>query len=498
MANQLDPHHLVALMCYEFRSGQDGSARRLDPRSDLTSGIVGRYGTNVRTRPVMDALAHISVSHPYSQVVAIALQLKPGTKEIRLTIAENQDVGDSLVNHLYNIWGKLQALSDEYAGQRAEAWDGNQRTEELDEDPMLSPEIPLEVGQPLKIEIFRDVYHYCLEKQMKRVKKHRTGVGLGGFEQNLSEAVVALVLALELVFKLPEKQLTDGEWEEVYWQSMTANEEAKLVLADSHGLGCENLARELKGDLPGDPFQLQRALEKLISLPHHIESLFGFAHSPRLRSALQYHMTICAVLGQAQIVKLPTSREKWKSFLEDACDEHNRWQGKDAVKLFQKFGLWERECPVHCECGLIQYLQTKHCDSWDNVPAFSYIGVSKLSCSACRVWIEAFNELGGPKFYSRGSHGKWYWPWGMPMAEGPLKEKMTEKVLDEYITQLEEKGKIKKRAGSDGSGAIPSGAEHKISITRSQSAKARGDAAVQESGGDLRGFLKARVPRLVG
>ncbi|KAG0129701.1 hypothetical protein HOY82DRAFT_650933 [Tuber indicum] len=416
-------------MSYEFRSGQDGSARRLDPPSHLTSGIVDHYGTNVRTLPIMDTLAHLSVSQPYSQVVAIALQLKPGNKEIRLTIAENQDVRDSLVNHLYNIWGKLQALSDEYAEQRVEAWDENQRIEELDDDQILSPEIPLEMKRV-------DKWLGDLSNFMEELHKHRTGVDLEGFEQNLSKAVVALVLALELVFKHSEKQLTDDEWEK-----------AKLVLADSHGLGCDNLARESKGDLPGDPFQLQRALEKLTSLPRHIESLFGFAHSPRLRSALQYRMTICAVLGQAQIVKLPTSREKWKSFLEDACDEHNRWHAKDAMKLFQKFGLWERKCPVHCECGLIQCLQTKYCDSWDNVPAFSYIGVSELSCSACRVWIEAFNELGGPKFYTRGSHGKRYWPWGMPMAEGPLK-KMSEKVLDEYITHLERKGRIKKRAAN--------------------------------------------------
>ena len=209
-------------------------------------------------------------------------------------------------------------------------------------------------------------------------------------------------------------------------------------------------------------------------------------------------MTICAVLGQAQIVNLPASKDEWKSFLVDVCHEKIRWQEKDALKLSQKFEEWERECPIHCECGLIQYLQTKHCDSWDNVAAFSYIGVSKLSCSACRVWIEAFNELGGPKFYTRGSHGKWYFPWGMPMPEGPLKEKMREKVWDQYITQLEDKGKIRKRSGLDSSGAIPSGAEHKISDDRKQNADAEGDAAVQESGGDLTGLLRARGPRFVG
>ncbi|RPA88808.1 hypothetical protein L873DRAFT_1823992 [Choiromyces venosus 120613-1] len=510
MANKLDLHYLVALMNYEFNSGQDGSARHLDPPSHLTSGIVDHHGTNIHTLPILDALAHISVSRPNSQVVAIALQLKPDTKEIRLTIAENQDVADSLVNHLYNIWRKLQALSDEYAEQRKAEWDGDQ---------MLSPVIPLDVARPLKIEIFREVYKFSLEKQKKRVnkwfrplcdfmvelEKRRAGIALEGFERNLSNAVVALVLALPLVFKHSETQLTDDEWEQVYWQSMTANMDAKLVLADRHGLGCDTLAQELNGDRDGDPFQLRRALEKLISLPRHIESLFGFAHSRRLRSTLQYHMTISAVPGQAQIIILPTSQEQWKSLLEAACGQPGQWQRKDALKLFQKFESWEQKCPVHCECGLIQYLQTKHCDSWDNVPAFSYIGVSRLSCSACCVWMEAFNMLGGPKFYTRGSHGKWYWPWAMPMmGVGSLRENMAGMVLDEYLTQLEKKRKIK-RAGSDSIGAIPSGAEHGLSDAEKQSARAVAGAALLESGGALSAFLSDRVqflhsnvPRFVG
>ncbi|KAG0126358.1 hypothetical protein HOY82DRAFT_628352, partial [Tuber indicum] len=509
MANQLDPHHLVALMCYEFQSGQDGSTRRLAPPSGLTSGIVNHYGTNVRTRPVLDALAHISVFKPESQVVAIALQFKHGTKEIRLTIAENKDVEDSVVDHLYNIWGKMQALSDEYARQRAKARHGNQGTEELDGDAIPSPPIPTEVGQSLRIEIFRGVYQYCLKKYRKRVKKwsedlsnfmgelyeRRMGVGLEGFERDLSRAVITLVSALKLVRKLSERELTNDEWEELYWHSMNSNHKAKLVLADSHGLSCEKLARELGGNNPKGPFPLERALEKLISLPRHIQSLFGFAHSPRLRPALQYRMSICAVLGRAQNVKLPASKDEWKSFLKVACSEEGLWQEDDARKLFKKFGSRERECPVYCECGLIQYLQTKHGDSWDNVPAFSYIGVSKLSCSACRVWIEAFNELGGPKFYTRGSHGKWYFPWGMPMAEGPLNQMMREKVLNEYITQLEVDKKIKR--GSDSSGAILSGAEDDISDGRRQSDDARVDTQVQESGGDPLGYLQAGLLSLV-
>jgi len=68
--------------------------------------------------------------------------------------------------------------------------------------------------------------------------------------------------------------------------------------------------------------------------------------------------------------------------------------------------------------------------------------------------------------------------------------------LNEYITQLEDEEKIKKRAGSDSSGAISSGAEDNMGDDRSQSTDAMVDADVQESGGDPRGFLKVNVPGL--
>jgi len=55
-------------------------------------------------------------------------------------------------------------------------------------------------------------------------------------------------------------------------------------------------------------------------------------------------------------------------------------------------------------------------DYWRGIPAFSYIGVSKLSCRPCNLWIKCHNELSPSKFYTRGCHGKWYWPWGLPKS----------------------------------------------------------------------------------
>ncbi|RPA97099.1 hypothetical protein L873DRAFT_1147938 [Choiromyces venosus 120613-1] len=248
MSNELDPHHLVALMSHVFASTQDGSSRRLDTSShNFKHGIVDNHTTNVRTLPILDAIANISVSRERSQSIAVALQLDSQKKEIRLTIAENQRVTKALLDHLCNVWGNLQTLSNEYAEQRTGASDQ-----------------PMHMALTLKIQIFRDIYLYSLKKQMKRINKWFQNLGqfvkvllnsrgssnLQGFEVNLFDAVVALLTPLELVCKLhdnPQSQLTDEQWAQVYRLSMKANEHVRVVLADRGGTSCEVLAEELKG-----------------------------------------------------------------------------------------------------------------------------------------------------------------------------------------------------------------------------------------------------------
>ena len=221
---------------------------------------------------------------------------------------------------------------------------------------------------------------------------------------------------------------------------------------------------------PVGDFQLRRALEKLTSLTRHIGCLFSFAYSPRLRYAFKYHMSTATVPEQTRTIALPESQEQWERFLEVAAAKKLHWQEGEAMELAKRFSENIRVCSPHCECALTQYLTTRHGDSWDNVPAFSYIGVSKLSCSACQVWLEAFNEVGPQKFYTGGTHGKWSWPWGMPTAEESLVgvlageslgETLAGKISREYIGYLREKNLD--GSGSDSTFASLSGRKRCIS-----------------------------------
>lgn len=84
-------------------------------------------------------------------------------------------------------------------------------------------------------------------------------------------------------------------------------------------------------------------------------------------------------------------------------------------------------------------------EGWEMVRAFSYIGVSKLSCAACKIWIEGYNQQEGPNFYTRGCHGKWYWPWGLPeLNQDVLSKYMVKRITSTYRQHCRAKGWIKK------------------------------------------------------
>ncbi|RPB04247.1 hypothetical protein L873DRAFT_1460200 [Choiromyces venosus 120613-1] len=240
MADKLDPHHLVALMSYAFRGKHDGSSRSLDRTSvNPEYGVTNKRETNIRTFPILDAIASISVSQERSQVVAVAFQLNSKEREIRLTIAENRDVEPRLVNHLDSVWRKLQALSNEFAA------DGG-----LDKNEEGSPDIPKDKGLPLRVNIFR-------------------------VESDLYDVMVGLSLALNLVRKLhhdPKQGLTDDEWNTVYDESMWANEKARLVLADRNDFGLEILSQEFNG------------MPLLTPITKHMQKYPDHPQTPRPRS----------------------------------------------------------------------------------------------------------------------------------------------------------------------------------------------------------------------
>lgn len=60
---------------------------------------------------------------------------------------------------------------------------------------------------------------------------------------------------------------------------------------------------------------------------------------------------------------------------------------------------------VHCECVILNRLH--------GLPAIPYIGASKLSCGLCDHYFQAYHEVTGKKFKTKGAHGEstlWQFP----------------------------------------------------------------------------------------
>ena len=66
---------------------------------------------------------------------------------------------------------------------------------------------------------------------------------------------------------------------------------------------------------------------------------------------------------------------------------------------------------VHAELAMIIVMVKGEIEIEHILP---YIGVSKLSCTMCSHYIDAFNEVCGQKIVTKGSHEKaypgWFWP----------------------------------------------------------------------------------------
>jgi len=258
-------------------------------------------------------------------------------------------------------------------------------------------------------------------------------------------------------------------------------------------------------------FNLSHALQKLTSHHRNLQCLIAFAHSPRFEPVFHCQISIIAVAPQVKrTVVLPQTLRQWEGIISKIVPPRDSaggiWVTNEASSLMRKFGKHTKcDIRVHCECRLIEHftkvftssenyhhnssysnlakstarnpnvqsttigkaegpaekvlgrkeasaLCGRISDGWKSVPVFSYLGVSKLSCSACQMWIDAYNERGGPKFYTRGSHGKWYWPWAIPrLEEQDISGKMVDRISTTYYEHCRAKGRL--RCPSDGSNA---------------------------------------------
>jgi hypothetical protein len=104
---------------------------------------------------------------------------------------------------------------------------------------------------------------------------------------------------------------------------------------------------------------------------------------------------------------------------------------------------------VHCECALIGYLRSL---PPSQPPPLDYLGMSKLSCRACAIYIKAWNTTkAGDRhahFHTRGTHQKWHYPWGFPASDDNVEETFRGFIGAEIAESLIAQGRVRLRRPS--------------------------------------------------
>lgn len=448
IGNQIAPHHRSTLL--------DGDCNPIH-------GLTRNHQTSVRTFKVLDALASLSVSCKERQVVAVGLQLTINTGSrpdgINITLADNDGVTPETIVYVRKIWALLRNLASVFAKERSCRVGGGPDTRA--DWTGLSPPVAsgLVAADRVIANLASHVYPFTEAKFYRRVNRWWARLRiftnelcrtkrhiLTTMESKLRECVLNFNLGLAAL-KIPRI-----DWSYLVDLMDSSALAATMLLENAYAL--ESIVHEMQSDFP-----LRRAVEKLTSHHRHFMQLVSSASSPRLNGIFTLDGTVAPVpdcFDDITRFTLPDGESAWRDVLNMICadnvelleddDAMNRASRTLAAKLS---GVDQTPC-VHCECALAAHYE-RHRGA-TTTPPFSYIGVSKLSCMPCDLWLRALAASTGRHYYTRGTHGKWYRGWRTP---GPWRgtntahlEELMRRVLVERL--LVTKGV---RSGSDSTDA---------------------------------------------
>jgi hypothetical protein len=141
---------------------------------------------------------------------------------------------------------------------------------------------------------------------------------------------------------------------------------------------------------------LERSLRKFLSIEADNKVMTRVAASPQCRRIFDHMPDIIPLPEQRRAVNIPDSSDRWEMAIERLLMYYN--QSPNVSQQLMDPDIVRRDCdansdrpypypqtaPVHCEVKLFLHLwNEQHRPINPKPPAYSYIGISKLSCLAC-------------------------------------------------------------------------------------------------------------------
>ncbi|KAJ9299939.1 hypothetical protein DTO271G3_2823 [Paecilomyces variotii] len=377
-----------------------------------------------RVAEIVDSLANLSVSQPKHEVIAVALRVDSRSHSMELIVSGNSDIPSSTLDHLRFIWTSLKALSDFiYANMQ----------------PGLQDKYPNEkTKDPAFRAIVADFNHRCLEFTFARLQQKVNGkfpqfmnIPTDGLpSEHPFNSLRETLLYLERVFTRKEGAIygkphhddTDN-WRLIY-SCLRAFSQASGLFLRAGGFQGEDKRSAL-----GFP-KLHSYIQKIASIFNNIDILVKAAISPRRRDFFTCDLSLTPIaMLSGRLPHIAENASDWKRVLEESLAYYNSFSDltnltgpgqvldlrvTDADATYMAQEAVSKDVIVHCETKLLAAIE-KAQNEGGNVPkAFTYIGVSKLSCHGCACFFAAYNRVHGTSWRTGGSHRKSYYAWMFP------------------------------------------------------------------------------------
>lgn len=373
-----------------------------------------------RFAEVLDSLATLGVSQVQHEVIATGLRVDDRRKSIEIIVATNTNVHPATSKHIKDMWEFMTRLSDRFYQLHP---DGMPR-----ESPKTKP------NDPLFKNVYRRFAQRCFDFSFKRLQKKVNGkfaklmaidiTGLGPEHPFVlvRESIQALQSAYtreqNSLYGRPKPQDHDS-WDLFHLCLQNVKQKIKTFL-DAGGFQCQGDAARIMSFI-----KLNTYLRKISTFANCFEILVNTAMSPRCRRLFSYGFTLTTLPEMA--TKLPSiaqTEKDWENVLDMAV-AYNNINGKIAPRLLDvgvighhtalmAKGAITRSLNVHCEIKLLTAIHRTQ-EVQPTIPkAYTYIGVSKLSCNGCDSFIKAFNNVNATRWVTKGCHGKSYYPWMFP------------------------------------------------------------------------------------
>ncbi|KAA8906710.1 hypothetical protein FN846DRAFT_918987 [Sphaerosporella brunnea] len=411
-----------------------------DLDTTLLPQAVDSPGIDKKTARLLDALAAILVSRAQHEVIAIGAQVQHSNNlsdqsgKLQLVLAANAALPQTIQAYLEEVWKCMQLLAEHRQQLRLpEAKDQCARMAEL----IYRHNFPKFLRRVGKREAAALRFHEAMQNHISREDV---------LQYDSTAAVIAMLTSYSELIDLFSAHQVGGK-----------NEVSVDVVSDPNFLPIMDglwLAFRLLRSLGEHSFhswglrlpdhstvELWRFFNKVTLIHGSIAELESVARSTRLYRLFQKKLVVEIVDYPRKRVTLPTSKDAWATLIDTTLNSAQPLKPIEpqviqstAAALSTRFSDKSVLCGIHCECKILQRFTT----TAYKIKPINYIGVSKLSCTGCAAVFNSYNELQNSRdhrFYTRGAHGKWYFPWFLPEVGGVEQIDFTNRVYSKLAGQ---------------------------------------------------------------